>query len=110
MEELITRPTVRAPKPTKPALSKKPAPKTLAGKAVKKPKKKLVVIVVPKPGKIGLATQLAAIQARYRTEMLAAYDHPADVWSARIRAALATLLAEKAALGIKDGEEAEGEG
>lgn len=56
--------------------------------------------------KVGLATQLAAIQMRYRNALLDAGDLPFVEQGDRIREALATLLAEKAALGVKDGEEA----
>jgi hypothetical protein len=57
------------------------------------------------PRKIGLPTQLAAIQARYRNALVDVADHPRAEHGDRIRAALAALLAEKAALGVRDGEE-----
>jgi len=61
------------------------------------------------PAKVGMATQLAAIQDRYRRAMIAASDQPYREQGDQIRAALATLLAEKAALGVEDGEEAASE-
>ncbi|MDP4023567.1 hypothetical protein Q8W71_13090 [Methylobacterium sp. NEAU 140] len=59
-----------------------------------------------KPAKVGLPTQLAAIQARYRRAMLDVHRRPEHEHAALIRAAIRTMLAEKAALGIRDGEEA----
>ncbi|MCJ2140262.1 hypothetical protein [Methylobacterium sp. E-066] len=63
-------------------------------------------LVAKAPAKVGMATQLAAVQDRYRRAMMAALDQPYREQGDQIRAALATLLAEKAALGVKDGEEA----
>ncbi|TXN42962.1 hypothetical protein FV233_20470 [Methylobacterium sp. WL7] len=57
------------------------------------------------PAKVGMATQLAAIQDRYRRAMTAALDHPHREQGDLIRIALAALLAEKAALGVADGQE-----
>ncbi|ONF47083.1 hypothetical protein RSM1_21200 [Methylobacterium radiotolerans] len=57
------------------------------------------------PRKVGLPTQLAAIQTRYRDSLLDIAELPYAEQGDRIRSALATLLAEKAALGVKDGEE-----
>jgi hypothetical protein len=71
--------------------------------AKKKPVKAKVVDRAPR--KVGLPTQLAAIQTRYRDALLDAADLPYAKQGDRIRSALATLLAEKAALGVKDGEE-----
>ena len=75
----------------------------------KPPKKKPAAKPKPvekAPAKVGKATQLAAIQDRYRRALITALDHPHRAQGDRIRAALAALLAEKAALGVKDGEEA----
>ena len=58
------------------------------------------------PAKVGLPTRLAAIQDRYRRALLDAQDRPYGDKGERIRAALATLLADKAALGVRDGDEA----
>ena len=65
--------------------------------------------MIAKPlARVGLPTRLAAIQDRYRRALIEAQDHPAGEQGDRIRAALATLLAEKAALGVQDGDEAAG--
>ena len=95
--------------------TKKPAGKSSVKTAVRKKattrkgaaKKPVAVIplVTKAPAKVGLATQLAAIQARYRRAMLDVGDHPDHEQGDRIRAVLKTLLAEKVALGVKDGEE-----
>ena len=62
------------------------------------------------PRRVGLPTQLAVIQTRYRDALLDAAGLPYAEQGDRIRSALATLLAEKAALGVTDGEDAaEGE-
>ena len=61
------------------------------------------------PAKFGMATQLAAVQDRYRRALIAASDLPYREQGDQIRAALATLLAEKAALGVEDGGEAASE-
>lgn len=58
--------------------------------------------------KIGLPTQLATIQNRYRDALTRAGDLPYAQHGDCIRQALATLLAEKAALGVGDGDEAAG--
>jgi hypothetical protein len=71
--------------------------------AKKKPPK--VAVVEKAPRKVGLPTQLAAIQTKYRNALLDAADQPFAAQGDLIRSALATLLAEKAALGVKDGEE-----
>jgi hypothetical protein len=68
-------------------------------------KKPLKVVVEKAPRRIGLPTQLAAIQMRYRNALLDAADQPRALQGGLIRSALATLLAEKAALGVRDGEE-----
>jgi hypothetical protein len=65
--------------------------------------------VVGKPvARVGLPTRLAAIQDRYRRTLTEALDRPHGEQGDLIRAALATLLTEKAALGVRDGEEAAG--
>ncbi|MBE7247544.1 MAG: hypothetical protein INR63_21590 [Actinomycetospora chiangmaiensis] len=65
--------------------------------------------VVEKPlARIGLPTRLAAIQDRYRRALTEALDRPHGEQGDLIRAALAALLAEKAALGVRDGEETAG--
>jgi len=64
--------------------------------------------VAKPPAKVGLPTRLAAIQDRYRRALLEAQGRPYGEQGDQIRAALATLLAEKAALGIQDGDEAAG--
>ncbi|MGU3667569.1 hypothetical protein ACLBX9_25575 [Methylobacterium sp. A49B] len=65
--------------------------------------------VVGKPiARVGLPTRLAAIQDRYRRALTEALDRPHGEQGDLTRAALATLLAEKAALGVRDGEEAAG--
>lgn len=76
---------------------KKPAKK----KAAAKPK-----VEQKTAPKVGLVTQLSAIQTQYRNALLDAGNLPFVEQGDRIREALATLLAEKAALGVKDGEEA----
>ena len=68
-------------------------------------KKPPVPAVAKPPAKVGLPTRLAAIQDRYRRALLEAQDRPYGDQGDRIRAALATLLAEKAALGVRDGDE-----
>ena len=75
--------------------------------ARKKPSSPVVAVAKP-PAKVGLPTRLAAIQDRYRRALIEAQDRPHEEQGDRIRAALATLLAEKAALGIRDGDEAAG--
>lgn len=65
-------------------------------------------VVAKPPPRVGLPTRLAAIQDRYRRALMAASDRPRGEQAACIRAALAALLAEKAALGVRDGEEAAG--
>jgi hypothetical protein len=75
----------------------------------KPPKKKPPAKAKPAakaPAKVGKATQLAVIQDRYRRALIAALDHPHRAQGDLIRTALAALLAEKAALGVTDGEEA----
>lgn len=58
------------------------------------------------PPRVGLPTQLAAIQDRYRRAMREAFERPRAEQGDHIRAALATLLAERAALGMNDDEAA----
>ncbi|WCS23652.1 hypothetical protein LOK46_21140 [Methylobacterium sp. NMS14P] len=82
----------------------------MPGKTPAKKKPLKVVVDEKPPRKVGLPTQLAAIQTRYRSALLEAADLPYAEQGDRIRSALATLLAEKAALGVTDGEDAaEGE-
>ncbi|MHC2108050.1 hypothetical protein [Methylobacterium sp.] len=80
-------------------------PDTTPAKKKTPAKPKRAMPVVKPPAKVGMATQLAAIQDRYRRAMTAALDHPHREQGNLIRIALAALLAEKAALGVADGEE-----
>lgn len=80
--------------PDRTPTKKKTPAKPRRAKAVERP-----------PAKVGMATQLAAIQDRYRRAMTAALDHPHREQGDLIRIALAALLAEKAALGVADGQE-----
>jgi hypothetical protein len=77
----------------------------MPGKTSAKKKPLKAVVVEKAPRKAGVPTQLAAIQTKYRNALLDAADQPFAVQGDPIRSALATLLAEKAALGVKDGEE-----
>ena len=77
----------------------------MPGKTSPKKKPLKAVAAEKAPRKIGVPTQLAAIQARYRAALLDAAGLPYDQQGEHIRRALATLLAEKAALGVKDGQE-----
>ncbi|WP_331294298.1 MULTISPECIES: hypothetical protein [Methylobacterium] len=78
----------------------------MPGKTPAKKKPLKAEVAEKAPRKVGLPTQLAAIQTRYRNALLDAADLPRAEQGDRIRSALATLLAEKAALGVRDGEEA----
>ncbi|WCS27762.1 hypothetical protein LOK46_13360 [Methylobacterium sp. NMS14P] len=77
----------------------------MPGKTSAKKKPVKAKVAEKSPRKLGLPTQLAAIQTRYRDALLDAAELPYTEQGDRIRSALATLLAEKAALGVKDGEE-----
>ncbi|MCJ2125853.1 hypothetical protein [Methylobacterium sp. J-077] len=78
----------------------------LGKKMPRKPVPAKPKLVEKAPAKVGMATQLAAVQDRYRRAMVAALDQPYREQGDQIRAALAMLLGEKAALGVEDGEEA----
>lgn len=77
-------------------------------KPAKKTSSAPVPVVRKPPARVGMPTRLAAIQERYRRALMAALDRPPGEQGVQIRAVLAALLAEKAALGVRDGEEAAG--
>jgi hypothetical protein len=77
-------------------------------KPAKKTPSRPVSVAKKPPARVGLPTRLAAIQERYRRALMEALDRPPGEQSGHIRAALAALLSEKAALGVRDGEEAVG--